>query len=162
MHRKRVLHFCLIQTNTNIIWKMIELWIVILNTTISMIPRITRVFSPMINECRNFFNTRLIEHSNLYTYQYKRSISITFITRRRRWQWNFQMDFFTTPRTPLFIFSQSETELFLVLGADECANDWKTCRDNNFGAINPPVNESRASHDLLIFSFGEKQVVQYM
>lgn len=70
------------------------------------------------------------------------------------------MDFFTTPRTPLFIFSQSE--LFLILGADECANDWKTCRDNNFGAINPPVNESRASHDLLIFSFGEKQVVQYM
>ena len=68
------------------------------------------------------------------------------------------MDFFTTPRTPLFIFSQSE--LFLILGADECANDWKTCRDNNFGAINRPVNESRASHDLLIFSFGEKQVVQ--
>ena len=74
----------------------------------------------------------------------------------------FPNGFFTTPRTPLFIFSQSESELFLVLGADECANDWKTCRDNNFGAINPPVNESRASHDLLIFSFGEKQVVQYM
>ena len=52
----------------------------------------------------------------------------------------------------------------------QCANDpqslskiptqERTCRDNNFRAINPLVNESRASHDLLIFSVpsGDKQV----